>query len=191
MNERRSTFRINETIALEFKQVADTTANSHAAELEFPTSAPLRLFNELRKLDAENTLLFHQIRESNRQVADYLQNLNRKIDLLSQEILNESPLEPPTSSMLQVNLSEGGIAFGSRSPLTENSFIALKLTFLPSHAGLAVYAKVIRCSPTTKGEYQIGALFHNINEGQQQVIGQQIMRSQMAEKRSGRSPTVK
>lgn len=188
MNERRSTFRINETIALEFKQVADTTVNSSTAELEFPSSTPLKLFNELRRLDNENALLFHQIRVSNRQIAEYLLNLNRKIDLLSQEVLKESATSPDTGDIKQVNLSEGGIAFGTKTFVSENSHIALKLTFLPSHAVVAVYANVTRCTKMPHGEYQVAARFCNINESQQQIIGQHIMKRQMAERRSGRTP---
>jgi len=59
----------------------------------------------------------------------------------------------------------------------------MRLVFLPSNAGLVVFAKIIRCEPSNTGEYQIAAKFHRINDTQQHLIGQQIMRAQMAEKR--------
>jgi hypothetical protein len=59
----------------------------------------------------------------------------------------------------------------------------MRLVFLPSNAGLTVFAKVIRCEPNNGGEFQLGAKFHRITETHQQLIGQQIMRAQMAEKR--------
>ncbi len=183
MNERRSYFRIDESIALEFRDVPEVTANTAAPELQFPNTASLKLYAELRKLDAENAVLFHQIREHSRNIAEYLQNLNRKIDLVSQQLMGESKPQPPAKTIKQVNLSEGGIAFGSSRSLEVNGFVALRLIFLPSNAGLVVFAKIIRCEPSTTGEFQIAAKFHRINDTQQQLIGQQIMRAQMAEKR--------
>ena len=182
MNERRSYFRIDESIALEYKPVTEVTANTAAPELQFPNTASLKFYAELRKIDAENTLLFQQIRDHNRAVADYLQNLNRKIELMSQQIVHEHRPVPPAKTIKLVNLSEGGIAFGSHQHQEPNSFIALRLVFLPSNTGLVVFARIIRCEPS-HGEFQIAATFHRINDTQQHLIGQQIMRAQMAEKR--------
>lgn len=183
MNERRSYFRIDESIALEYKPVAEVTANTAAPELQFPNTASLKLYAELRKLDTENALLFHQIRESNRAIADYLQNLNRKIELITQQIVAEHKPPPPAKTIKAVNLSEGGIAFGSSQAIEANSYVALRLVFLPSNAGLVVFARIIRCEPSSGGEYQIAAKFHRTSDAQQHLIGQQIMRAQMAEKR--------
>lgn len=183
MSERRSYFRIDESIALEFKAVPEMTANSAAPELQFPDTASLKLYAELRKIDSENSVLFHQIRENNRSIAEYLHNLNRKIDLIGQQLMSENKPLPPSKTIKNVNLSEGGIAFGSSKSLTANEYIALRLIFLPSNAGLVVFAKIIRCEPSNNGEFQIAAKFHRINDTQQHLIGQQIMRAQMAEKR--------
>ncbi|ACE83634.1 PilZ domain-containing protein [Cellvibrio japonicus] len=183
MSERRSYFRIDESIALEYRVVPEVTANTAAPELQFPNTASLKLYAELRKIDTENSLLFHQIRESNRAVAEYLQNLNRKIELISQQMLIEHKPPPPSKTIKIVNLSEGGIAFGSSQALAIESYVAMRLVFLPSNAGLVVFAKIIRCEPSNTGEYQIAAKFHRINDTQQHLIGQQIMRAQMAEKR--------
>jgi hypothetical protein len=183
MSERRSYFRIDESIALEFKDVTEVVANTAAPELQFPNTASLKLHAELRKIDGENSLLFHQIRESNRAIAEYLHNLNRKIDLISQQMTMEHKPPPPSKTIKQVNLSEGGIAFGSSQDIPANSYIALRLVFLPSNTGLVIFAKIIRCEPSNTGEFQIAAKFHRINDTQQHLIGQQIMRAQMAEKR--------
>jgi hypothetical protein len=67
--------------------------------------------------------------------------------------------------------------------LEVNGHIALRLIFLPSNAGLVLFARIIRCEPSNTGEYQIAAKFHRVSDGQQQLIGQQIMRAQMAERR--------
>ena len=183
MNERRSYFRIDETIALEFKKVDELTANTAVPELQYPKTASLQLFNELRKIDQDNSHLFYQIKDTNRALGEYLHNLNRKIDLISQQLMADYKPLPPSKTIRQVNLSEGGIAFGSSEPVNQDDFIVIRLVFLPSNAGMVIFAKVVRAEATPKGEYQLAARFHRINDAQQQLIGQHIMRSQMAEKR--------
>ncbi len=183
MSERRSYFRIDESIALEFKVIDATTASSSLPETLFGNASSLKLYSELRKIDNDNAQLLHQIKELSRPLAEYLHNLNHKIELLGQELMAEQKPKPPSNTIRQVNLSEDGIAFGSTQELSAAQLIALHLVFLPSNAGLVLVAKVIRCDANNSGEYQIAAKFYNINETQQQLIGQQIMRAQMAEKR--------
>lgn len=186
MSERRSYFRIDESIAIEYKTVDEITANTAVPELQFPTTASLKLYAELRKIDTENSHLFYQIKETNRALGEYLHNLNRKMDLISHQLVADYRPPPPSKTIKQVNLSEGGIAFGSSQPIESNAYIAMRLVFLPSNAGIVVFARVIRSEPTNTGEFQIAAKFHQINDSQQQLIGQQIMRAQMAEKRKSK-----
>lgn len=183
MSERRSYFRIDESIAIEFKEVEEITANTAAPELQFPDTASLKFFAELRKIDNDNAQLFHQIKETSRAMGEYLQNLNRKIDIISQQMMADAKPLPPSKTIKQVNLSEGGVAFGSSRFVPPNHHIAMRLVFLPSNAGLVLFAKVIRCDAVKGGEYQMAAKFHRISDSQQQLIGQQIMRAQMAERR--------
>ncbi|HWV14217.1 MAG TPA: PilZ domain-containing protein [Cellvibrio sp.] len=182
MSERRSYFRIDETIALECKLIDQNDLKS-PAEAFFNNTRSLKLYSELKKIDSENTQFLHQIKELSRPLAEYLHNQNRKIELLGQEIMAEQKPQPPSKTIKLVNLSEGGISFGSTNAIELSRYIVLHMIFLPSNAGLVLFAKVIRCDPTKNGEFQIAAGFHNIHETQQQLIGQQIMRAQMAEKR--------
>ncbi len=183
MSERRSFFRIDETIALEFKPVDDITANKSQPEALFSNANSLKLYSELKKIDSDNAQFLYQIKELSRPLAEYLHNLNRKIELLGQELMAEHKPSPPSKSITQVNLSEGGIAFGSATSLKAGEYIGMRIIFLPSNAGLLLFAKIIRCEPSHGSEFQIAAKFHRITELQQQLIGQQIMRAQMAEKR--------
>jgi hypothetical protein len=183
MSERRSYFRIDETIALEFKPADEITANKSQPESQFNNANSLKLYSELKKIDADNAQFLFQIKEVSRPLAEYLHNLNRKIELIGQELMAEQKPNPPSKTIKQVNLSEGGIAFGSSTLLNAEDYICLRIVFLPSNAGLILFAKIIRCDPSNTGEYQVAAKFHRITDLQQQLIGLQIMRAQMAEKR--------
>ena len=183
MSERRSFFRIDETIALEFKPVDEITANKSQPEAQFSNANSLKLYSELRKIDSDNAQFLFQIKELSRPLAEYLHNLNRKIELIGQEIMADQKPQPPSKTIRQVNLSEGGVAFGSSYEIEAGGYIAIRLVFLPSNAGLTVFAKTIRCEASNTGEFQIAAKFHRITDTHQHLIGQQIMRAQMAEKR--------
>lgn len=189
MNERRSYFRINETIAIEVKAVAASAFNNTAPAAHFSETQSLKRINELRRLDADNKLLLSEIRASQRTIADYLENLNRKIDLIGAAILQENAATPPPSRNQLVNLSEGGIAFGSSQPFAAGDHLAIRLVFLEQFTSLTTYAVVVRSSPADKDTYQIAARFTGITEEEQQLIGQQIMRAQMAERRQ-QKPTL-
>lgn len=183
MSERRSFFRINENIALEYREVDDAVALHGEPEQLYADAVTSGLHAELKKIDSENAALLFQLKNENRTLGEYLHNLNRKIDVLGQQLMSEHM--PPALTQLpsQVNLSEGGIAFGSVKPITQNSYIALRMTFLPGHAGVIVFARVVRCEPGESGDYQIAATFIRVKDAQLQVIGQQIMRAQMADRR--------
>jgi PilZ domain len=183
MSERRSFFRIDESIALEFKRVDEKTTNSLPAESHFSDGNALHLYTELKKIDADNAQYLHQIKELSRPLGEYLHNLNRKIELISHEFAKNQKPQAPAKTIKQVNLSEGGIAFGSSQALDASSYIALRLVFLPSNAGIIVYAKIIRSDLSEGGEFQIAAKFHKITSVQQHILGQQIMHAQIAERR--------
>jgi hypothetical protein len=183
MSERRSYFRIDESIALEYRAVDEATATRGDVDKVYPDSDSIALYSELKKIDSDNAQLLFQLKNGNRALGDYLHNLNRKIDLLSQRILAEHKPPALTHITRQVSLSEGGIAFGSAKPIAANAYIALRLTFLPSYAGLIIFAKVIRCELCKAGDYQIAAKFYRARDSQLQIIGQQIMRAQLADRR--------
>lgn len=182
-SERRCYFRIDENIALEYRLVDEKTVNSQEPELLYPDTASLQLHAELKKIDSDNAALLYQLKSKDRYLSDYLHNLNRKIDLLSQAVMASHKPPALTELTRHVNLSEGGIAFGSANAIPSNTLIALRMTFLPSYAGLVLYAKVIRCDLAPAGDHQIAAKFLKARESQLQVISQQIMRAQMADRR--------
>lgn len=166
-----------------FEPIDEVTATKGQAESLFSNANSLKLYSELKKIDADNAQYLFQIKELSRPLAEYLHNLNRKIELLGQELMADQKPLPPSKTIRQVNLSEGGIAFGSTNSFNAGDYIGLRIVFFPSNAGLILFAQIIRCEASNSGEFQISAKFHRITDVQQQLIGQQIMRAQMAEKR--------
>lgn len=184
MSERRLYFRIDDYLDLEYLAVEEDTLRHTPAENLFPGSAALKTYAELKKIDSEASQLFYQIKDRDRQVADYLYLLNRKMDLIAQQLISEPRLRGAHGTdQRQVNISEGGLAFSNHEALKAGQPLALNLTFLPTYVGLAIYARVARCEPVRTGGYEIAAEFETLTDAQQHLLSQQIMRAQMAEKR--------
>lgn len=183
MPERRYYFRIDDYLDLEYLKVSADTAAGTSVENLFPGSAALKTYAELKKIDSESAQLLYQIKDRDRQLADYLHLLNRKVELLAQQLISEPPQHAPQGKRRSVNISEGGLSFSNDEALEPKQLIALNLTFLPTFVNVPVYAQVTRCEPGRNGDWEIAAEFHAVNEAQQQLLSQQIMRAQMADKR--------
>lgn len=183
MSERRHYFRIDDYIDLEYLEVDPETTRETPAENLFPGAAGLKVYSELKKIDSEATQLLYQIKDRDRQLADYLYLLNRKLELLSQQLISEPRQQRWPGTHREVNISEGGLSFTNDLALNVGQDLALNLTFLPTYVGVAVYARVARCEPSRTQHWEIAAEFQNLSDAQQQLISQQIMRAQMADKR--------
>lgn len=183
MSDRRLYFRIDDYIDLEYLEVDPAKVATTPAENLFPGNAALKIYAELKKIDSEAAQLLYQIKERDRQLADYLYLFNRKLDLLTQQLITEPRAKARPGTHREVNISEGGIAFSNDFALEPQQLIALNLTFLPTFVGLALYAQIVRCEPSRNGQWEIAAKFHQTTDAQQQLISQQMMRAQMADKR--------
>lgn len=188
--EKRSFFRINSELVIDFHSV-DAYAMQHTeAEAQFPDNArSLNLAQELKRLDREAATHLTAISELSRPLGDYLALMSKKVDLVAQQHFadqsNNQHLIPT-----QANLSEGGLAFSTQKPLYKGSHLALQLKFLSDFSSIACYASVIRCdsAETSKSErhsetYHIACKFHDLNDTKQEIIGKHIMRAQLAAKR--------
>lgn len=182
-DERRHYFRIDDYVHLELRPVSREALAQTPVENLFPGAEALKTYAELRRLDSEAQQLYHQIKDRDRQLADYLYLLNRKMDLLSQQLVSKPELPASQNKKRAVNLSEGGIAFSHDQALEKGSYLALNLIFLPSYVHIPVYALVTRCDSRHAKAYEIAAEFQQLSDAQQQLMGQQIMRAQLADKR--------
>jgi hypothetical protein len=180
--EKRSFFRITDDLILDYRQVDGYTADSEKPENLFPDSASLSLFAEFKRIDSESAQLLTAIGEDNRALADYLATLNRKIELLTQNVMADQH-QNDSIKPTRVNISEGGIAFQTDKALYKGSHIALRLMFMPSFVGLSTFAKVIRCEEQSQDQFHIAAKFHRLSSTHQQILSRQIMQQQIVAKR--------
>ncbi|GAB1257236.1 hypothetical protein NBRC116494_17380 [Aurantivibrio plasticivorans] len=174
--ERRSFFRVNKEVLLDYKPVESFSAQRDSAESQFENTLPLALIAEFNGLDQQLAKQSQHLAKMNEEVASYLKILNRKIDLLGRHFIAQSTPKQEIAS--RINISEAGIAFLSKTPLYKDSFIAMRLVFLPNYAGVVTFAQVARCAQEKSDQYHIAAKFHRLGSSQQAILAKQIMESQ-------------
>src|SRR5690625_5613766 len=130
MSERRRFFRIDDYVRLTYQTVSRETVEQVQPESLFPDAGLLSLQAELKKLDSESAQLLFQIKDQDRRLGDYLHLLNRKIELVSQQLMADRASGETNAMRREVNLSEGGVAFSNPTAIEEGQFLALHLLFL-------------------------------------------------------------
>jgi len=182
--DKRSFFRVKSELALSYHNVDAFTAENGVIEEQFPEdSSNLTLFSELKRIDSEASTLLTQVAEQNRATADYLSLMNKKLDLITQQMVAEQYLDSHISPD-HVNISEGGAAFKSQKSIYKGSHIAIRLLFTSSFTVIAVFARVIRCDKLKDDRYQIAVKFSHLSTAQQEVLAKHIMQAQLQAKRA-------
>jgi len=173
---RRQFFRIEDRASVEISPLPE---NRTAAEF-FELSPEFGLISEFQLLDVESKHLLRAVTDKDKNLGQFLKVMNKKLDSLSRVLaLNNQIL--PQDSILEVNLSEGGISFHSDTPYQESDRVALKLILLPNYSGLLLEGSILSCTGDT-APYELHIEFSSISEAYQQLIARHIMRIQSQKK---------
>ncbi len=182
-DEQRNYFRIFANIEVEVVPVSEEDVKQRQCESFFRTSVGFRLAKELYALDQENTHILRIISDRDREVAAYLKMLNKKIDLLGQAMAEHSEI---ASQNLQenVSLSEGGVAFDAKEQCGKNTYVALKITMLPSYIGVMMFGRVVESKANESNDYyRTSVSFLSVSEHERHILARHIMQVQSAQQR--------
>jgi len=121
------------------------------------------------------------IRDRDGDMADFLQHLDLKINLLLKKTSGgKTPLD--RLKLRDINLSASGIAFITPEPLTEETILEIQLAFLPSYTFVYGFAKVTKCEKMDKVKekqfYRIGAQFTLIMDEDREALIQHNFKQQ-------------
>ncbi len=181
MNEKRQFFRIQQDVIFNFRSISNDHMIHSPPEQHFENSETLCLFSEFQQIDSNSSTLLDSIRLENPLIAEYLNNINQKIDLVCQQVLaNQSSVHDIESG--KIDISQGGLAFSCDHSIGVESWLAVKLIFLPSYTGVISYGQVTRNVQQEDGSYLIGMRFHNLSEEQSKIIAKQIFTTQIMER---------
>jgi hypothetical protein len=179
--ERRNSFRINQDVIFDFRQVDTHTAEHLEPEQAVDDGVAMQLVAELRRIDRDAQQLLKIVTDKQRLLGDYLQKLNNKIDLIARHAVFAAG---PNSQTLRLNISEGGVAFSSDRALYKGNFLVLRMIFLPSYTPVIVFAVVARCE-SDKDSFRIATKFHRLRDQERQELARQILKAQVSNRKKG------
>lgn len=130
-SERREYFRIKDLVKISLqkindKETIDKLRQSHSSFL---------LGSAITAVEVENQTLFNNIKRNNPDIAQYLEAINKKIELISDHLL-ESSNENVNQIEMEVNLSASGIAIETNDAYSEQDVVAINLLLLPERKGI-------------------------------------------------------
>lgn len=129
--ERREYFRIKDLVKislqkLDNKETINKLRQGHSSFL---------LGSAINAVEIENQTLFNTIKRSNPDIAQYFEAINKKIELISNHLL-ESSSDNANQIEIEVNLSASGIAIDTNEDYSEGDLVAINLLLLPERKGI-------------------------------------------------------
>ncbi|MBR9870108.1 MAG: PilZ domain-containing protein [Gammaproteobacteria bacterium] len=179
--DRREFFRIQDRIGLEVRRLGD----NDQADPDLFKDTPLdSLKAEYRRLDQDIKTQLANLSERDRLLTGLITTLNSKLDTLARIIaFEQNPLQP--DDWQDVTLSEGGLAFFSRSSAWQSGdLMAVRMTLPPELYQPQGIARVIDLDRTTAGGAWVQAAFTELNESDRQQIARHVMRWQIRQKQN-------
>lgn len=178
--DRRRYFRIDDEIKLIYSEVPGSEI-SNTERLERESLEYNALSSSLEILTQESRVILKKIERDQPDVADYLNRLERKIDLIAQTIsMNDPELKDRTTR--KVNISASGLAFDAEKSVEPGVVIELKMILPPSLITFVTYGKVIYCNTClgrNEFSHRIGVDFLFLREQDRELLIRYIAKRQI------------
>lgn len=139
--ERRRYFRINDTIGLSYTLLDDAANDTSDAQDVGITAASV-----LTNIDRELNTLINTLWRENPTTAKVLGLLNRKIEVLTDEIVGEErAIVERQQRETDVNISGCGIAFNCEERMAAGQILRLFITLKPANTHISLDGEVVSC----------------------------------------------
>lgn len=180
--ERRRYFRIDDEVCLQYDLISEEEYNNAPAELVQVQQSSFALSADFATLNYEYNPILNSIRSAHPEIAQYFDFLNRKMDALSQHLLEEDV--PCSGEHKQgVNISASGIGFESKETLQENQPLRIRLVLLPEKIGVLVFGRVRHHEDGEKNSNHVIVDFEHIRYNDQELMIKHNLNKQMQELR--------
>ncbi len=176
--DRRKYFRVACDATIEIKPRTDDPADSGKINDLFTLSKWFNLRAAMSSLDLEANHLIRQISENDKNIGQFLQIINQKVNLLA-NIIVENQQADEQDTVTRINISEGGIATPYPLSFEEDSLVAAKVTLLPDGLGLLLPCRIKACQKTDSDPlYQLNLGFENLDQSVQQIVSRFLAKEQ-------------
>ncbi len=178
-NEKRSFFRIDDVAIIKHRQVTEEQVSSEEYRHEQARVNKLTLKARFDSMTREMQPLLKIIDKSHSKIAQYLDALDRKLNLLSEYVI-ECAMEDMNIKPQHINLGAGGISFTSSCPVMIGAMMELRMIMLPENTGIFTYARVVTCSKLDEPnednhQYRIALEFINMEDDVRDLITRHVL----------------
>lgn len=188
-NDRRSYFRIDDTVRLSLRAVAESEIGERLDRLEQDLAGNFTVMSSLAAITAQMAVGLRRIEARDPDLAAYLRAIDQKIEVIGRAFLAQEP-ELASERAVAVNLSAGGICVASDDCLETGQLVEIRMLLFPSFTGLMVYGTVVECSEAPAGQDGGGKLlrieFSHIREQDRELLIRHLLRRQSAQLRDDR-----
>lgn len=186
-DERRRYFRIEDEIILTWhiltaQEKERGLERFKRGEIHYPDSAGLFLSMEADLLDA-----FQLIRARQPELAEALELLNRKINLVARTVTIDDSKHTLLDERTQpVSISASGLSFESPIPASQGDAIQLEMVLLPEKIYVLCFGIIVDCVPLQESEskdpmnlFRLNVDFVTIRDDDTERLVQHIMRKEV------------
>ena len=184
--ERRRYYRIDDVVRLEYRVLSEEESAALGRGAA-PTKPPGEgLMEQITALTKHMTPLLSEIRKTSPVLARYLNQLNKKVDLLATHIALESSARfradaESEAGPRHVNLSAGGVAFAVPRCLPKGRYLHIRLGVEETGFLLNTYGRVIDCRPREgRDDYEVRVEFPFLDEQERGLLVRHIFQRQRA-----------
>lgn len=171
--ERRSHYRVNDDVYLEYL-VLDTAEVANAvSEFEQESRGHFNPLNQLQAITIRQRPVLESLQAKWPEIGAYFASIDERIQLLAHAIAQDQvgvPIVPNES----VNISAGGISFASEQSLDIDAVIEFSIIIVPSYLHIYALGKVVYCRKNEAREREfplrIGVEFSHIHEADRDAL---------------------
>ncbi|MDH5229571.1 MAG: PilZ domain-containing protein [Gammaproteobacteria bacterium] len=181
--DRRNYYRLKDGVHVEYRHATETEVqNRENSGNEEKDEVHLQLDSINRQISP----LLKGIRDELPVVAQYLEGLNQKIDILSGMIFfehfNSQQINTAFKSANTFDISEGGFSFDTKDHIEPYSFLFCRLIIVGFRYGMETYGKVTNSREHHREDgqkvYRCGVEFPFLNEHDRKYLARYIMARQ-------------
>jgi hypothetical protein len=177
--ERRRFFRIEDDVALLYKQINAAQRDSILNDF-WNNEHAFSIRNNFNFQIEQHIADFHKIESKNPELGRYLSVLQNQLDQITEKLIDEEFDHSLTTTT--ASLSAQGISFDSNENLPPDSLLELNLKLRPSGLRLVIMARVVKIEKSknqAKGSHRISLDFEHMHEADRELLIKHIHGKQM------------
>lgn len=183
--ERRSYFRIDDTVRLSIARVPEDELARRLERLELDLAGNFTVMSSLAAITAQTTVGLRRIENRDPDLAAYLRAIDQKIEVIGRAFIAQES-DVMAEQAVPVNLSAGGMSVGTAEDYPAGTPLEIRMLLFPSFTGLMIYGTVVESCEAEEapdeatGRYRHLARieFNHIREQDREILIRHLLRRQ-------------